>query len=176
MEQTQKHSSKIALIWAMDENRLIGKDNAIPWRLPAEQAYFKQTTMGHAVVMGRLTYESIGRPLPGRSNYVLSRNATYQAPGCTVVSDLTPIFEKHAGEEIFIMGGSQVYAMMLPMADRLYVTRIQHAFEGDSYFPVYDESEWVLTARTPGIRDEKNPHDYTFECYERRHMKNAPRT
>jgi dihydrofolate reductase len=159
----------ISMIWAMDRNRLIGKNNAMPWRLPGESAYFRKTTMGHPILMGRKTFESLGsKPLKGRENIVLTRDSSYEAEGCTMVRGFEEALERGRGEEeFFVIGGSEVYTRFLPYADRLYVTRIDHEFEGDAYFPSYDEAEWRLVSQENGVTDERNPYTFAFYIYDR---------
>lgn len=155
----------IALIAAMDRNRVIGRDGQMPWRLPAEMRHFRRTTMGHVVVMGRRTYESIGGPLKGRTNIVLTRERGFTAPGCEV---------RHSVEEVladprplYVIGGAELYRQFLPHADELILTRIDHEFPGDTYFPAWDESEWELVEATPCPRDDANPYDFVIERYRR---------
>jgi len=155
----------LSIIVAMDDNRLIGKDNGLPWRLPADLQYFKQVTMGHTVVMGRKTFESIGRALPGRRNLVLTRNEAYQAQGCTVIHSLDEI-DSAPEEEVFVIGGAEIFREMLPRVDRLYLTRIHAAFEGDAYFPEVDESKWRLISTESGVVDEENPYPYEYLVFE----------
>ncbi|PNE08454.1 MULTISPECIES: dihydrofolate reductase [Priestia] len=159
----------ISFIFAMDKNRLIGKGNSLPWHLPADLKFFKQVTTGHPVVMGRKTHESIGKPLPGRENIILTRNISYDAKGCTVLNSISAIEEmgKKEKKEIFIIGGAEIYKLAFPIADRLYITTIDEEFEGDTYFPEFNESEWRLVSREKGLKDEKNPYDYYFTIYER---------
>lgn len=165
----------ISFILAMDEQRGIGVDNRLPWRLPADTAFFKATTMGHPVLMGRKTYESIGKPLPGRTNIVLTRDRDYQAPGCTVVHSVEELlaFAKASdgagnGEEseIFVIGGAEIYRLLMPVADRMYITEIAHTFPADTFFPEFG-SEWQEVRRVRGVKDEANPYDYDFVVYER---------
>ncbi|MGX1901183.1 dihydrofolate reductase [Thermolongibacillus altinsuensis] len=160
----------ISIIVAMDRQRLIGKNNALPWHLPADLAYFKQVTMGHAIVMGRKTFESIGRALPGRKNIVLTRKKDFQCEQCTVIHSIDDIkkIEEEEKEEIFIIGGAQLFQETLPFADRLYITYIDAVFEGDTFFPPFNEDEWRLISRKKGIQDEKNPYRYEFHVYERK--------
>jgi len=158
----------ISLIAAMDQKRLIGADNDMPWRLPADLAYFKKVTMGHPVVMGRKTFESIGRPLPGRENIVITRNADLHLDGVTIVTSLDELQNASASKEVFVIGGGEVYKQTMAVADRLYITHIEETFEGDTHFPEIDVSVWKEVSRTPGIRDEKNPYSYSFVVYERR--------
>ncbi|GIN91971.1 dihydrofolate reductase [Siminovitchia terrae] len=159
----------ISFLWAQDENGLIGNNNDLPWRLPADLKYFKETTMGHPIVMGRKTYESIGRPLPGRTNIILTKDQDYQAEGCLVFhckEDLLGWIEEN-GSEVFITGGSEIFKLFLEDADRLYVTKIRAAFEGNTYFPALDWKKWRLISTEKGPKDEKNPYDYEFQIYER---------
>lgn len=159
---------KITMIWAQDTNGLIGQDNALPWRIPADMAYFKQETLGKPVVMGRKTWESFGgKPLKDRQNIVLTRDASWTAEGAHVVHTVEEALTASVGEEVMIIGGSQIYELFLPLADRLRVTQVQEAFEGDAFFPTVDWSEWKLTESTEGPRDEKNKYVYVFEIYER---------
>ncbi len=132
---------KLAIIVAMARNRVIGNKNQLPWHLPEDLKHFKQTTMGHTIVMGRKTYESIGRPLPGRNNIVLTRNQEFQAQGVSIIHNLNEIL--HAkdiaeNEEIFIIGGAQLYTKALPHTETLYLTLIDRDFAGDTHFPEID--------------------------------------
>lgn len=129
----------ISLIVAHDRNRVIGYKNGMPWHLPGDLQYFKATTMGKPVLMGRKTFESIGRPLPGRRNIVITRNASYQAEGIEVVGSLDEALSLVSEvPEVMIIGGEQIFTQSLPIADRLYITLIDETFEGDTYFPSYD--------------------------------------
>jgi dihydrofolate reductase len=132
-----------SLVVAMAANRVIGRDNALPWRLPADLAHFKKVTMGHPIVMGRRTYESIGRPLPGRKNIVVTHNAAFQAPGCTVVPSLEAAW-KAAGdaEEVCVIGGTSLFEEALPIADTIHLTQVEADVPGDTYFPPFDRSQW----------------------------------
>ncbi len=159
---------KITMIWAQDANGLIGRDNALPWRIPADMAYFKQETLGKPVVMGRKTWESFGgKPLKDRQNIVLTRDVSWTAEGAHVVHTTEEALAASESGEVMIIGGSQIYALFLPLADRLRVTRVHEQFEGDAFFPTVDWSEWTLTESTEGPRDEKNKYVYVFEIYER---------
>ncbi|MFS0863277.1 dihydrofolate reductase [Fredinandcohnia sp. 179-A 10B2 NHS] len=159
----------ISLLLAMDKNQLIGKDNDLPWRLPADLAYFKRVTMGHPIIMGRKTYDSIGRPLPGRENIIVTRDRNYQVEGCKVVHSIDEIVQlgSETKEELFVIGGSEIFKEILPYADRLYITEIDEVFEGDTYFPAFKKNEWNLISSEKGIKDEKNPYEYTFLVYEK---------
>ena len=159
----------ISIVVAMDRNRLIGRGNALPWHLPADLAHFKSVTMGKPILMGRKTYESIGRPLPGRHNIVITRNAGFAASGCTVVTSVeAALAAAGAVPEIMLIGGAQLYAELLPRVGRIYVTRIDAAFEGDAWFPALDDGDWVETARSDHDPDERNPYPYSFRVLERR--------
>ncbi|MBM7647913.1 dihydrofolate reductase [Bacillus ectoiniformans] len=159
----------ISFIWAMDKNGLIGKDNQLPWKLPEDLKFFKETTMGSPIVMGRKTFESIGRPLPGRENIILTRDYSYEAQGCTVVHSLDELWKKAAdSDEFFITGGSEIFKKTLPFAERLYVTVIDEAFVGDTYFPPLDWNQWTLISEKKGLKNEKNPYDYYFRIYEKK--------
>ena len=158
---------KISMVAAMAKARIIGKDNAMPWHLPADFAWFKKVTMGKPVVMGRKTFESIGRPLPGRHNIVISRNAAYQAEGITVVSDFESA-KQAAGnvEELMVIGGGSIYAACLEGADRLYLTFIDLEVEGDTQFPDWGKG-WQEVHSESYAADEKNAHDMRFVILER---------
>ncbi len=159
----------ITLIWAQDQNRLIGKDNDMPWKLPADMAYFKQQTQHKTIVMGRKTWESFGsKPLPNRRNIVLTRDPEFTADGGEIVHTPEQALELTNNEdEVMIIGGSQIYKLFLAHADRLLVTQIEHEFEGNTFFPEVNWSEWKLESSTQGLQDEKNVYDYRFEQYVR---------
>ncbi|WP_421317516.1 type 3 dihydrofolate reductase [Aeromonas veronii] len=162
---------KISMIAAMAHDRVVGKDNQMPWHLPADLAHFKRVTLGKPVLMGRKTFESIGRPLPGRRNLVISRNPDYQAEGIEVVGSVEAALALLAGssvEELMVIGGGHLYAEMLPSADCLYLTRIDLAVEGDTRFPAFDDGQWQRIECESHPADEKNPHPYSFEIWQRR--------
>ncbi|MFQ1787463.1 type 3 dihydrofolate reductase [Aeromonas veronii] len=162
---------KISMIAAMAHDRVIGKDNQMPWHLPADLAHFKRVTLGKPVLMGRKTFESIGRPLPGRRNLVISRNPDYQVEGIEVVGSVEAALALLAGssvEELMVIGGGHLYAEMLPSADCLYLTRIDLAVEGDTRFPAFDDGQWQRIECESHPADEKNPHPYSFETWQRR--------
>ncbi|MGL5391781.1 MAG: type 3 dihydrofolate reductase [Shewanella sp.] len=142
---------RIGMIAAMANNRVIGKDNKMPWHLPEDLRHFKAMTLGKPVIMGRKTFESIGKPLPGRHNIVISRQAGLQLEGVSCVTSFAAA-KQVAGEcpEIVIIGGGQLYAELLPLADTLYLTHINLDVEGDTYFPAWDEQQWLETARSSG--------------------------
>ncbi|MFS0764562.1 dihydrofolate reductase [Peribacillus phoenicis] len=154
----------ISLIVAMDQNRVIGNNNKLPWHLPADLQYFKKVTMGHPIVMGRKTFESIGRVLPGRENVIVTRNQDFKAEGCVVLHDIAEIkmFADTRDEEVFVIGGAEIFKEILPFTDRLYITEIHETFEGDTFFPVNDENEWDKISSNPGSIDEKNRYAHDF--------------
>jgi dihydrofolate reductase len=134
------------LVVAMARNRVIGRNNQLPWHLPAELAHFKHVTMGHAVIMGRRTHESIGKALPGRMNLVVSRNPGFQAPGCTIVESLDAAWEAaHGSAQAFVIGGTSLFEATLPVADRIHLTQIEADVQGDTWFPDFERSDWVET-------------------------------
>lgn len=157
----------ISIVVAMDKNRVIGKNNQLPWHLPADLAYFKSVTMGHAMVMGRKTYEAIGRPLPGRKNIILTKNRHYEADGCIIIHSVQEVLETFADEPLDVIGGAQIISQFLPFTKKLYITKIEESFEGDVFFPKINEKEWNLVSKKQGVTDEKNPYLYYFLVYER---------
>ena len=157
-----------SLIVAVAANGVIGDRNALLWHISEDLRRFKQLTSGHPVIMGRKTWESLGRPLPNRTNVVLTRQAL-TLEGCTVAHSLTEalaLFPEE--EEIFVIGGAQIYAEALPLADRFYLTRVGRAYEGDTRFPAWDAREWQLIDSEPHERGAEYPWPFTFEIYERR--------
>ncbi|WP_018665156.1 dihydrofolate reductase [Heyndrickxia acidiproducens] len=160
----------ISFLWAQDEKGVIGKNNRLPWHLPADLKYFKAVTMGHPIVMGRKTYESIGRPLPGRTNLILTRNPDFKAAGCLVFSSKAELLKwaGERGEEVFVTGGAEIFALLAEDADRLYKTQIAADIGGDTYFPAINWDAFELVSCKKGIRDEKNPYDYEFQVFERK--------
>lgn len=159
-----------SIVVAMDRNRVIGRDNQLPWRLPADLAYFKQVTLGHPVVMGRRTYESIGRPLPGRHNIVVTHDTTYRAPGCTVAASL-PAAWLAAGdaEEVCVIGGARVFEETLPIADVIHLTLVEAQVEGDTFFPEFDRSEWLEIEVAHHEADDRHAYPFRILRLERRH-------
>ncbi|MFC5560328.1 type 3 dihydrofolate reductase [Ureibacillus thermophilus] len=157
----------ISLIVAHDKNRVIGYNNQMPWHLPGDLKYFKETTMGKPLIMGRKTFESIGRPLPGRRNIVITRNKEYHHEGIEVASSLEEAL-KLAGnaEEIMVIGGEQIFKLALPIADRLYITQIHHEFKGDTYFPEYGD-EWKIVSASEKY-ETKEGYMYQYLVYERK--------
>jgi dihydrofolate reductase len=159
---------KVSVVVAMDENRVIGADNRLPWHLPADLRHFKSLTMGHPLLMGRRTHESIGRPLPGRRNLVLTHRSGYRARGCTVVHDLDAAREAAGFEaELMVIGGAEVFRQLLPEAGTIHLTRIHHVFDGDTYFPELAPREWREVARQEHAPDAANRYAYSFIRLER---------
>ena len=158
----------ISLIAAAARNNVIGKGNALPWDLPADLKHFRETTAGHTVIMGRKTFESIGRPLPKRRNIVITRQPDYNPEGVEVVSSLeTAITTIPDGEEAFVIGGGEIFKQALPLADRVYLTRVEVDVTGDAYFPALEPAEWRETSRREGPVDAKNALPHTFLVLER---------
>ena len=154
---------KLSIIVAAAANGVIGRDNQLPWHLPADLRHFKQTTMGKPILMGRKTWESIGRPLPGRTNIVITRDSDYSAAGCVVVNSIDAAMEAAGSQdEIMVIGGAELYRQVLPRTDSVYLTRIHEDFEGDTVFPELNTSEWREVERADQQPDENNPHDYSF--------------
>jgi len=159
----------ISLIAAVDRNLAIGRDNAMPWHLPDDFKYFKQQTMGKPVVMGRKTFESIGgRPLPGRRNYILSRQSNLQLPGVEVFHEMASLLQAlQAEEEVMIMGGEQIYRQFLPLAHRLYLTEVATEIDADAHFPSFDQTQWQEISRQPHPKDARHAFDFDFVQYQR---------
>ena len=160
---------KISLIVAMASNRVIGLNNKMPWHLSADLKKFKQITMGSPILMGRKTYESIGRPLPGRTNIIISRNTIYQPAGCLVFNTIETALEAACKQtpELCIIGGSELYKALLPLADKLYLTLINQAVEGDTYFPEIDWNDWTEITREDINADTTTPFSYSFLTLEK---------
>ena len=158
----------ISIIVAFDNNRVIGKDNQLIWHLPNDLKHFKAVTSGHPVIMGRKTYESIGRLLPNRKNIIVTRNTEYQVEGAHVFNSLETAIDSCVGEEeVFIIGGSEIYGQALTLAHKLYITEVLHDFEGDAFFPEINFDEWKVISEKNGILDEKNKWEHRFKLYHR---------
>jgi len=158
----------IALVVAMDEQQVIGYRNQLPWSMPADLHRFKAITMGKPIIMGSHTFTSIGKALPGRQNIVLSRQVDFEAPGCEVVSDITSALALvQDAPEVMVIGGARVYAQCLALADRLYLTMIEHRFTGDTYFPAIDWPQWKIVAEEAGVVNDKNLYPHRFLVAER---------
>mgnify|MGYP001821762408 CR=1 FL=1 len=165
---------RLALIVAAAENDVIGRDNQLPWHLPKDLAYFKRETMGKPIVMGRKTFESIGRPLPGRTNLVISRNPDWQAEGVRTLPTIESAFALareialiDGAEELMVIGGAEIYAAALPLADRIYLTRVHAEVAGDAHLPAINWSQWRELSREHHSAGDGNPYDYSFVIYER---------
>jgi dihydrofolate reductase len=166
---------QIALIAAVANNGVVGRDNQLPWHLPGDLPYFRRITMGKPVVMGRKTWDSIGRPLPGRTNIVISRQPDLELEGARVVDTVEAalalaeaVAEIDGVTELMVIGGAQIYALALPLAQRLYLTEVHAEVTGDAWFPDWDRSQWLETSRHRHSAHDSNPYDYSFVVYERR--------
>ncbi len=165
---------RLAIIVAQADNRVIGVNNKLPWHLPEDLRYFKQVTMAKPIIMGRKTYESIGRPLPGRTNIVISRQENYAPKGVRVVSTLEAAIELaesicliDGAEEAMVIGGAQIYEQALSVADRLYLTQVHANVEGDAWFPAFASEQWREIGREDFTAKEPNPYDYSFIVLDR---------
>lgn len=166
---------KLCLIVAVSRNGVIGRDNQLPWHLPEDLKFFKSVTMGKPILMGRKTFESIGRPLPGRTNIVISRDPQWHSPGVQVAQSLEAALERgreacrtESAEEIMVIGGEQIYRMSLPLADRLYLTQVDAEIEGDAYFPVVDFDDWQQVSEA--LPKAYDTHSYRFLTLDRRYL------
>lgn len=160
--------TKISIVVAMAQNRAIGKNNQLLWHLPADLKHFKEITSGHTIIMGRKTYESIGKPLPNRRNIVITRQSL-QLNGCEVVNSLQDALALcNTEQEVFVIGGAQIYQEALPLTQCIYLTEVKQSFEADAFFPEYNTNEWKETARQGFAPDEKNRLPYTFITLEQR--------
>lgn len=164
----------LSLVVAMAKNRVIGRDNGLPWHLPKDLAYFKKITMGHPIIMGRKTFDSIGRPLPGRTNIVVTRQAEWCHEGVLAVGSLQEaitlaeeVATQDGLKEIMLIGGASLYEQALTLASKLYLTEVQANVDGDTLFPEYDASAWKEFRREPCVADETNPYDYAFVAFNR---------
>ncbi len=156
----------LTLIAAMATNRVIGKNNDLIWHMPTDLKHFKTLTSGHHVIMGRKTYESMGKPLPNRTNIVITRDENYQAEGCVIVHNMETAIKKAEGDaQPFITGGSEIYKLALPFANTIELTLIHGTFDGDTFFPQFDENIWKLESKEAHKADERNPYDYDFLRY-----------
>ena len=155
----------VSAIVAMSQNNVIGHHNQLPWHFPADLKHFKAITTSHAILMGRKTYESIGRPLPNRLNIILTRDQVFRVPGCVVVASLEKALQCAANRQyhqVFIIGGAQVFSQCLPCVQKLYLTVIHRDFEGDVYFPSLNQAEWEEVSREDCVADEANTSNYSF--------------
>lgn len=158
----------ISIIAAMASNRVIGINNTLPWHIPADLKHFKKLTMGHTMIMGRKTFESIGKPLPGRETLIISRQPDYAIPGCQTCQSLEQALSICAGKsDIFIVGGADIYQQMLPQADRLFITEVQQDFDGDVRFPEIDPDQWREVQRIEQQQQTPQALNYHFVTYQR---------
>lgn len=156
----------IAIVVAIAENNVIGKDNQLIWHLPADLRHFKQKTMGHPMIMGRKTFESIGKPLPGRTTIIVTRQEDYKAEGCIVVNSVEEAIAKGKeldSEQVSIVGGAEIYKQALPYVDTLYLTEVHHTFDGDAYLMELNYEDWQEVSTESHDPDEKNKYAYTFK-------------
>ena len=162
----------ISAIAAIDKNRAIGRKNELMWHLPADLRMFKQTTAGHTVIMGRKTMDSLGKPLPKRTNMVITRQEGYRQEGAFVFNTIEEAIEsarQNNESEAFILGGGEIYRQTLPLFDKMYLSQIDHAFEGaDTWFPEFNRNEWELVTKMPFPADENNPYSFNFCVYQRK--------
>lgn len=167
----------ISMIAALSKNKVIGRNNDLPWKLPDDMKFFMETTKGHHTLMGRKNYDSIPlkfKPLPHRTNIVVTRQKEFKAPGCTVVDSLEKglrIARDNKDPETFIIGGAEIYKLGLLHADRLYLTEIDAVIDGDTYFPDFDESEWSETSRIHHAKDERHAYNFDFVIYDKKNNK-----
>lgn len=159
--------TRISLIVAMDRQRLIGRDGDLPWRLPNDLKHFKRNTLGKTVLMGRKTWDSLGRPLPERDNWVLTRDAGFSVPGARAFGDLDAALAAHGSGELMVIGGAQLYRQTLPLAQRLVLTEVDAVVPGDTYFPEIDRSQWREVSREAFSADERHAYPYAFVELER---------
>ena len=161
----------ISLVVAASQNDIIGRDNQLPWHLPNDLKFFKQITMGKPIIMGRLTWDSIGRPLPGRTNIVITRDTSLQIEGVKVVNSKEQAIaeaEKEGVDEMMVIGGEGIYRLFMEDVDRIYLTRVHAEIEGDAHFPAFDEKDWRLISAEDHKACDKNPYDYSFLVFERK--------
>lgn len=162
-------TSRLCIIVAMARNRTIGIDNTMPWRIPEDLKHFKALTMGHHMIMGRKTFDSIGKPLPGRTTVVVTRAPNLKIEGCIMAHSLEEAIAVCAGDDkVFIVGGAELYQQALPLVDTLYITEIQQEVEGDAYFPEFDKGAWQAVSREQRSQTEPEALEYHFAVYQRR--------
>lgn len=159
---------RIALVVAMDLNGLIGRGGDLPWRLPEDLKYFKRLTLNHSILMGRKTWHSLGRPLPQRANWVVSRDPQFVAEGASVFRDLQQALAAHREGELMVIGGAEIYRQTLPLADRLYLTQVHARLDGDTWFPPWTPAEFEVLQQEDHAADERHAHAYSFVTLERR--------
>ncbi len=162
------NTPRVSVIAALAKNRVIGIDNRLPWRLPEDLAHFKALTLGHPVLMGRKTFESLGRPLPGRTNVVITRNPDYRPEGCMLAASIAEAIVRCAdSDELFFIGGAELYAQAIDLADRLYLTEVDAEVAGDAWFPEYDRGAFREISRVSCVGARDDPLHFDFVVYER---------
>ena len=166
---------KLSLIAAMAQNRVIGRNNKLPWYLPEDLKYFKRVTMGKPLIMGRKTFESLGKPLPGRPHIIITRDESYAYPGCHIVHNIESALGRaesllliDGGDEVVVIGGAEIYGLMLPEVNRMYLTKVHHSVEGDAEFPEFNGENWQEIAREDFSAEPPNEYDYSFVVYDRK--------
>jgi dihydrofolate reductase len=166
MERSMMRS--LSLVVAMDENRLIGRANGLPWRLPDDMKQFRRVTLGHTVLMGRKTWDSLGRPLPERDNWVLTRDRAFTAAGARVFHELDAVLAAHADGELMVIGGAELYRQTLPLAQRIHLTEVQARIaDGDAWFPAFDRAQFRETASEAHAADERHAYPFRFVTLQR---------
>lgn len=155
----------------MSRNRVIGKDGKLPWKLPEDMRHFVKITTECSVVMGRKTFESIGKPLKNRTNIILTRDVDYKKEGCLVYFDIQKVINDFGGENLMVIGGEEIYKSFLPYTNRIYLTYIDQEFKGDTFFPNFENEKWVKESEERGIKNEENPYDYYFQTFAKKNDK-----
>ena len=158
---------KISIVAAIAQNYAIGLNNQLIWHLPDDLQFFKKTTLNASIIMGRKTFDSIGKALPKRTNIIISSNPDFHAPACIVVKNLEDAIAKADSNEVFIVGGASIYEQSMPIADKLYITHVHHTFKADTFFPVIDPKIWKVTSSEDHFKDEKHAYDFSFVTYEK---------
>ena len=167
MNAPVKHP-RISVIAALARNRVIGIENRLPWKLPEDLAHFKALTLGHPILMGRKTFESLGRPLPGRRNILITRNPNYQSPGCEIAVSIADAIALCArADEFFFIGGAELYKQVLPVVDRLYLTEVQIEVQGDAWFPEFDRTTFTEISRVHNLGEKGDPLHFDYVIYDR---------
>lgn len=157
----------INIVAAVSKNRVIGNNGKLPWSLPEDMKFFTKTTNSYPVVMGRKTFESIGRPLKNRINIILTRNENYKKENCIIYNNIEDVVKEFGEENLMVIGGEKIYDQFLPYADKMYITYIDEDFDGDTFFPEFDNKDWIKISEEKGIKDSKNPYNYYFRIYKK---------
>jgi dihydrofolate reductase len=160
---------KISIIAAIAQNNAIGLNNQLIWHLPTDLLFFKKTTLNCTIIMGRKTFDSIGKALPKRKNIIISNNVNFNATGCFVVPNLKEAIAQADSEEVFIVGGASIYEQSMHIADKLYITHVHHNFDADTFFPKIDAKIWKITSKEDYFKDEKHAYDFSIATYEKAH-------